>query len=108
MNVTQPMRKGYFARWKRREKPEDHVTDYWFAFSPEKAATWETRQDAENDCTIFNRFGIDILSVDGGTYLCRRFIVEELSPQSFAVCCEAPFRSVSSAEDSTGKTGMTK
>lgn len=108
MNVTQPMRKGYLARWKRREKPEDHVTDYWFAFSPEKAATWETRQDAENDCTIFDRFGIDILSVDGGTYLCRRFIVEELGPQSFTVCCEAPFRSVSSAEDSTGKTGMTK
>jgi hypothetical protein len=99
--MNAPMRKGYLARWKRREKPEDHVTDYWFAFSPERAATWETKQEAEKDCTaIFNRFGIDIVS-DGDTYLCRNFVVEERSPQEFVVCCDAPFLSVSSTGKST-------
>jgi hypothetical protein len=63
--IDSRMRKGYLARWKRREKPENCVTDYWFSFSPEKAAIWETTQEAEKDCAIFNRFGIDTLAEMG-------------------------------------------
>jgi hypothetical protein len=86
------MRKGYLASWKRREGQEEHITDYLFAPTTQGAATWKTRQDAESDCiSVFNRFGIDILSADGGTCLCRNFVVEEIGPGEFVVCCEAPF-----------------
>ncbi len=86
------IRKGYLCRWKKREKPEDQITDYWFCFKPEGAAYWETRQDAENDCTsIYNRCGIDIETANGGKYHCRKFLVEEFQPLGFVVYCEAPF-----------------
>lgn len=100
------MRKGYLARWERRKNPgENHITDYWFSFTPNRAAVWDTKQEAENDCTaIFNRFGIDILASNGGTYLCRNFVVEERGAREFIVFCEAPFRSLDSSEKSGGRT----
>jgi hypothetical protein len=48
------MLKGYVSRWKKREKPEDHITDYWFNEQIANAACWPTRLDAENWCTILN------------------------------------------------------
>jgi hypothetical protein len=94
--------RAYLARWKRREKPQDHVTDYWFAFTPDKAAVWQTRQDAQNDCTaIFNQFGIDILSTNESTYLCRNFVVEERGPGEFVVCCDGPFL----VQNASGQSG---
>lgn len=85
-------RKGYISRWKRRPKPEQHIIDYWFSGTPQSAAIWGTRIDAENDCTaIFSRFGIDIEAAIGA-YHCTKFVVEERSPGEFVVSCEAPFK----------------
>jgi hypothetical protein len=100
------MRKGYLARWKRRDKPEEHIVDYWFSFSPDNAACWDTRQEAENDCVIYSRFGIDILAENGGTYHCEKFFVEERKPEGFVVYCEAPFRSVDTPGKSTAEAGV--
>jgi hypothetical protein len=98
------MRKGYLARWAKRAYPESHVMDYWFSLTPENAAAWETRQAAEDDCiSIYNRFGIDLEAVGGRTYKCQHFEVEERGPGEFIVCCMAPFRVVSMAEQVSGK-----
>jgi len=85
------MLKGYVSRWKPREKPEENVIDYWFDSRPEKGACWETRQDAENDCVIFNYHLIEIPSSKGGKHICKDFKVEQRAPNEFVVFCFAPF-----------------
>lgn len=85
------MLKGYLSRWKLREKPEEQIMDYWFDSRPEKAACWEKREDAENDCVIFNYHHIVIPSSEGGTHVCKDFKVEQRAPNEFVVFCVAPF-----------------
>jgi len=85
------MLKGYVNRWKKRDKPEEHVMDYWFCSRAENAAVWDTREGAENDCVLFNHHRIVIPSSEGGTYICRDFKVEERAPGEFVVFCMAPF-----------------
>jgi len=85
------MLKGYIVGWKVREKPEEHKIDYWFDHRAEKAAYWPTRQEAENDCAIFDYHCIVIPSAEGGTHVCNGFKVEERAPGEFVVFCLAPF-----------------
>ena len=86
------MLKGYISRWKRKEKPEDNILDYWFCTRPGDAAYWGSREEAENDCVVFNRHQrIVIPSSQGGTYVCQDFKVEERKPGEFVVFCIAPF-----------------
>lgn len=86
------IRKAYIDSWKKRVKPEERdITDYTFDYRPERALHWDTRQDAENDCVLFNRWGIVIDLAGGGKHVCKSFKVEELASGEFAVFCEAPF-----------------
>jgi hypothetical protein len=86
------MLKGYITGWKEREKPEEHhIVDLGFDHRPEKAACWPTREQAENDCAIFDHWQIVIPSADGGTHICKGFKVEKRAPGEFVVFCEAPF-----------------
>jgi hypothetical protein len=83
--------KAYIYRWQQREKPEQHTTDFWFSSKPEKAACWQTKEEAEADCKLFNLYSIKIVSADGGTYTCKGFRAEERNPGEFVIFCEAPF-----------------
>ncbi len=85
------MLKGYVSRWKSREKPDEHIMDYWFCSRAENAAHWGTREEAENDRVLFNRHRIVIPSSQGGTYTCHDFTVEERAPGEFVISCLAPF-----------------
>jgi hypothetical protein len=86
------MLKAYISHWKRREKPEErHIVDFWVTTDPKKAAPYETKQEAENDCVLFERFPILIASSEGGTHTCTGWKVEELAPKEFVVFCVAPF-----------------
>lgn len=84
------MAKAYISRWKFREGPEDHITDYWFTSNPESAAFWGTKEGAENDCVIFNRQNISIDSAAGQTHV-GTFEVEQRAPNEYVVFCDAPF-----------------
>lgn len=86
------MLKSYIARWKAREKPEAQIIDYWFDSNPENAACWETKEEAEGDCVIFDRQRIAIPSAEGGTHICRGFKVEQRAPKQFVVFCTIPGR----------------
>lgn len=83
--------KGYVRRWKEREKPEPEGIDYWFTSHPENAAWWKTREDAENECVVFEANRIRIPSSAGGVHTCRGFKVEERAPGEFVIYCMAPF-----------------
>lgn len=85
------MLKGYVSREQRREKPDQHIVDYWFTSNPQSALYWETRGEAEAACYIYDRGGIMIPSAEGGKHHCTGFEVEELSKNKFAVFCLAPF-----------------
>ncbi len=84
--------KGYIVRWKRREKPEADTTDYWFDSRPEKAAYWETKEEAENDCVLFERHPIVLTLSGGSTHTCTGFRVEQRAPKEFVIFCLAPFK----------------
>jgi hypothetical protein len=84
------MLKDYIARWKAREKPEAQIIDYWFDSHPENAACWETREEAESDCVIFDRQRIAIPSAEGGIHICSGFKVEQRAPKEFVVFCTIP------------------
>ena len=97
------MLKGYVTGWKDRQKPEErHIVDVGFDHRPEKGACWKTRQEAENDCPIFDHWRIVIPSAEGGTHVCRGFRVEERAPAEFVVFCEGPFILKSRSESMTG------
>jgi hypothetical protein len=84
------MLKGYIGRWRKREN-DQRIMDYCFTSRPENAASWDTRQEAENDCILFNRNRIVIPSSEGGTYVCHDFKAEERAPDEFVIFCIAPF-----------------
>ena len=85
------MHKAYVTRWKRREKPEEHIVDYWFDSRSENAMYWETREQADIDCGLLNHLQIVIPSSEGGTHICKDFKVEQRVSGEFVVFCEAPF-----------------
>jgi hypothetical protein len=86
------MSKGYITRWKLREKPEEQgKVDYLFDSHAENAASWETKEEAEADCIIFDHHRIVIPSAEGGTHICSGFKVEQRAEKEFVVFCEAPF-----------------
>ena len=84
------MLKGYIGAIKPRELPSD-ITDYSFTDDPASAAYWDSKEQAEIDCMIWNRNGIKIPSAQGGDYICKDFKSEEYRPGRFVVFCEAPF-----------------
>jgi hypothetical protein len=97
---TSDFSKGYITVWKRREDPgERDVADYGFDSRPDKAYRWDTKEAAESDCWLFNRFAIEIDSAQGGTHVCKGFEVEKLESGGFAVFCEAPFIRQSTGEE---------
>lgn len=83
--------KRYIGGWRFREHPENHVVDYSFESDPDKAAYWQTREEAERDCLIFENHNIVIPAVHGGSHVCSGFKVEECAPGRFVVYCMAPF-----------------
>jgi hypothetical protein len=85
------MRKGYICREERRENTEEFILDYSFDSKPENAMFWETREEAEGACIIFNDRVIMVPSGEGGKYRCTDFKVEQRKPNEFIVFCEAPF-----------------
>jgi hypothetical protein len=92
------MIKGYIRDWRKR-KEEDSIkpkmfgrpTDVSFDHRPEKALWWPSREDAERDINMFEDWQIVIPSSQGGTYVCKDFQAEELSPGKVAIFCWAPF-----------------
>jgi hypothetical protein len=70
-------------RWRSRE-----IFD--FDSRPERALYWTTREEANRDCTLFNR-GIEIPSSEGGMYILRNFKVEKRTSDEFVIVCEGPF-----------------
>jgi len=85
------MLKAYISRWKARERPEEHILDYWFDSHPENAAFWKTKEEADSDCVIFDYHRIVIPSAEGGSHICSGFKAEQRAPNEFVVFCVAPF-----------------
>lgn len=85
--------KGYVQRWEWRKTSEDdgNMLDYWFTANSEEAAVWKTKEEADLDCTLFDRRAIEIPSSVGGKHICRGFRSEERKPGEFVVFCDAPF-----------------
>jgi hypothetical protein len=81
--------KGYVRRMEYPKK--SNKVNFWFCAHPENAMFWETREEAETACKIFDRYSIEIPSALGGTYICRPFKIEEWESAKFLVFCEAPF-----------------
>jgi hypothetical protein len=91
------MSKGYIRRWEERKAPQivagelPVTTDYWFTPDPANAVHWPSKEDADFNCTLFNRLKIEIPSSAGGTHICGDFKSEERAPGEFVIVCEAPF-----------------
>jgi hypothetical protein len=81
--------KGYIACWELPKSPESK-TLYRFNNHLANAASWATREQAEDASAVFNR-GIEIPSEEGGVFVCRDFKVEQRTSDEFVVFCEAPF-----------------
>lgn len=83
---------AYINRWKERQQPhEQHIIDYWFTSDPAKAASWETKEEAESNCTIFDHHRIEVPLAEGGTHICGEFKAEQRAPGEFVVFCLGPF-----------------
>jgi hypothetical protein len=83
--------KGYLAKWKIRDAPESHITDYWFNSKIENAAHWTTEEQAEIDCAMLNKLPITIPSSEGGLHSITDFKVEKRAEEEFVIFCDAPF-----------------
>lgn len=81
--------KGYVTRLEKTKTP--FKMDWVFGHRAESAMIWESREDAEVDCAVYNNSNVEIPSSLGETHICRNFTVEEMSPGKFAIFCEAPF-----------------
>jgi hypothetical protein len=79
------MLKGYVADWKYRERPERHILDVGFDGHPENAASWKTKEEAEEQCVMLDSKGIEIRSSEGGTHICKGFRVEERRQGEFDI-----------------------
>ena len=85
------MLKGYVSYEGPSKRPEQRGLDYSFDSDPAKAMFWETKEEADTACTIFNDRSIMIPSAEGGKYRCTHFKFEERKPNEFVVFCVAPF-----------------
>jgi hypothetical protein len=92
--------KAYITGWEELGKLEEErqnvdVGSYpiLVEFHPdlERAASFYTREEAEEKCLTLGRFSVKIRSVEGETHICKGFKVEERAPGEFVVFCEAPF-----------------
>ena len=83
------MFKGYVRRMEYPKK--SNKVDFWFCAHPENAMFWETKEEAETACKIFDLNSIEIPSALGGTYVCKHFRAEQAESGKFVVYCEAPF-----------------
>jgi hypothetical protein len=64
-----------FLSLEKREKPEEHLAYYWFNSRVEKAAYWETEEQADIDCALFNHLQIEIpssITEEGQVYAASR------------------------------------
>lgn len=85
------MLKAYITKW-TEEPQERHIrVDVRFDSHQENAAYWPTREEAENECAVFDSLKIVIPSAEGGTHVCKGFKVEERTPDEFILFCEGPF-----------------
>ncbi len=100
------MLKAYVQSWELLKEPEGNKIDYWFCSRPEDAAAWESQQEANNDCVLFDRHHIVVSSSQGGTFICRDFRTEERAPGEFVVYCTGPFivKESSSGSGSKGES----
>lgn len=86
------MAKGYVSREElRKERDNPRITDYWFTSNPKSALHWESKEEADCGCRIFEQSNIEIPSAHGGLHVCRGFKSEELRPGHFVVFRDAPF-----------------
>jgi hypothetical protein len=86
------MAKGYVAGWKNAVEPHrQYMKDYWFTSTPEKAAYWTDREEAERDLPLFENGSIVIPSSLGGVHTLHGFHVEEFPPDKFVIWCDGPF-----------------
>jgi hypothetical protein len=83
--------KGYVSRETPRAEPEQHLMDYDFTSNPASALFWDSKEEAEVACKIFNDRAILIPSSRGGKHRCADFQVEQFEPGKFVVFCDAPF-----------------
>jgi hypothetical protein len=84
--------KAYVRCWEEQDSPYGRHLEYFFNASPESAATWPSKDEADIDCKgFFEREKIRILSAWGGYHICSGFKSEERRPGEFVVYCEAPF-----------------
>jgi hypothetical protein len=89
------MAKGYIHRWQPREDySKSLITDVWFDSRPEYGAIWDTKEEAEIDCRLFDSYSITIPSTQGDNYTCKQFTVEARKSGGFVIFCDAPFISV--------------
>ena len=86
------MNKAYIYGWKKRTDGPPGHTEFSFTSTAGEAFCWETRQEAEIDCQLFNRFGVWVETAKGGRHLCENFQVEELTGRDlFVISGVAPF-----------------
>lgn len=83
------MPKAYIHSWKEREPPEEAFLDYVIAPDAENACGWETKEEAERNCKVFDGHRIKV-QLTNGQYVCSGFKVEERTPDSFVVFCDLP------------------
>jgi hypothetical protein len=71
-------------------------TDVWFTSHIEDADCWLTREEAEAQCVMLERYEIKTQSADGGRHTCRGFQAEQRKPEEFVVCCDVPIHTSAS------------
>jgi hypothetical protein len=91
--IINMMTKAYLSKWvPRKNQGVENRSDFAFDQDPEKAAQWQTKEEADIDCLFFNGMNIKIDSPDGiQHHFCRDFAVEERSPDKFVVFCMLPW-----------------
>jgi hypothetical protein len=84
------MPKAYIHSWKEREAPEESRLDYFIAPDAEKACGWDTKEEAERSCRVFDGHRIKVQLANGAEYVCCGFKVEQRATNSFVVFCGLP------------------
>ncbi len=82
--------RAYLHGWKKREKPEEYICDFFFTSDIQKAAYWPTKAEADVECAFLDSRSIWIDLQNGGQHICRAFESEELANGQFAIKCNIP------------------
>jgi hypothetical protein len=84
--------KGYITGWvRRKEREQAQIEDFSFDSHIQEAMHWRTKEEADADRVMFENWGIQIPSAEGGVHTCKTFVVEERALGEFVICCDAPF-----------------